>query len=44
MNFEQVLLLPMVLNPMMERNLINPGSIVEKNLCCYRSLLQASLA
>jgi hypothetical protein len=32
MNFEQGLLLPMLLNPMIERNSINPESMVEKNL------------
>jgi hypothetical protein len=44
MNFKQVLILPMLLNLMMERILINPGSIVEKNVCCCNSLLLALLA
>ena len=34
----------MLLNLMMERILTNPGSIVEKNLCCCKSLLLALLA
>ena len=43
MNFEQVLLLPILLNLMMERILINPGSIVEKKyagarVCCWPCL------
>ena len=42
--FQTSAALPMLLNLMMGRILINPGSIVEKNVCCCKSLLLASLA